>query len=68
MSAWRYPHERDELVERVIRAEKARRVAEEKARALMAGQDDAVTLLAARVMELEDIVRRLNEARARRAS
>ncbi len=56
----RHPREREELVERVIRAERAARIAEVKVRALMADVD-GVTALAVRVVELEDIVARQNE-------
>lgn len=59
MSDWRYPTERGELVERLIRAERAARVAEMRCRALQEA-DDFTTLLATRIVELEDIVSRQN--------
>lgn len=62
---WRDQNERAELVERLIAAERRARVAEEKARALAQGED-AVTVLAARVVELEDIIARQNELAGKR--
>lgn len=59
MSDWRHPGEREELVERLIRAERAARVAEMRYRAVTE-TDDFATLLAARIVELEDIVSRQN--------
>lgn len=58
-NTWRHGTERHELVERVIQAEKARNVAERKASALMGSRDD-VTHLVTRIVELEEIVERLN--------
>ena len=59
MSTWRNPSERDQLVERLIQAERRARVAEMKCRVLL-GSDDEITILAARVVELEGIVEKLN--------
>ena len=68
-SDWRHPQERDELVERVIAAEKRTRLVEqalrERVRAeelFLAGRPDVKALLA-RVVELEGIIERLNADR-----
>ena len=61
MSEWRHPGERRELVERVIAAEKATRIAEAKCRVLMAQEPrDEITRLAVRLVELEDDLARAN--------
>lgn len=58
---WRHPGERAELVERVIKAEKRALIAETRARAATADDPrDEVTNLMVRIVELEDIVSRLN--------
>lgn len=67
MGRWRDKNERAVLVERVVRAEKAARLAEEKCRALM-GDEDRLTVMAARIVELEDIVAKLNAKIARRSA
>lgn len=61
---WRHQEERAELVARLVLAERRARVAESKVRGLL-GDRDHVSALAARVVELEDIVSRLNEKLAR---
>ena len=76
-NTWRHPKERDELVDRLIRAEKANRVLEAELRARvvaeekhLAGHPDQAALLE-RIRELEGIVQRQNELRMsgkRRAS
>lgn len=53
-----WPQERLELVERVIRAEKAARIAEAKARALL--EDDAISAVVAERDDLRVTVARLN--------
>ena len=67
MGRWRDNNERATLVERVIAAERRARIAEEKCRALM-GDEDRLTVMAARIVELEDIIQRQNAKIARRAS
>ena len=67
LGRWRDKNERARLVERVIAAERRARIAEDKVRALM-GDEDRVTVMAARIIELESIVERLNAKIARRAS
>ena len=59
MGRWRDKNERATLVERVIAAERRARIAEEKSRALM-GDEDRLTVMAARIIELEDIIQRQN--------
>ena len=66
-STWRHPGERAELVERVIKAEKLVRIAQSQARAAIPDEArDEITRLAVRVVELEDIVARLNAKLAER--
>lgn len=67
LHGWRDKDERRRLVEQLCAAERRARVAEMKVRALQS-EVDGVTELAARVVELEDIVERLNRKIARRAS
>ena len=67
MSDWRHPGERAELVERVVKAEKLVRIAQSQARAAIPDEArDEITRLAVRVVELEDIVARLNAKLAER--
>lgn len=74
MSDWRHPSERDDLVARVIAAEKANRLLEEELRIRvrleeqhLAGHPTEKALLE-RVAELEGIVQRLNDTISRRRS
>jgi hypothetical protein len=71
-NVWRGPQERKDLVERLIKAEKANRLLEDELRArvraeeaFLAGHPSEAALLA-RVAELEGIVVRLNEKLTRR--
>lgn len=64
---WRDRGERAGLVERVCAAERRARVAEAKVRELM-GDTDRCSSLAARVVELEDIVERLNAKLAKKGT
>lgn len=64
-ATWRHPGERAELVAQLVLANRRARVAEAKVRELMSA-DDRCTALATRVVELEDIVSRLNEKLSRR--
>lgn len=60
-NTWRSPGERADLVERLVAAEKGRRIAEMKARAALAEHPrDEVTHLAVRIVELEDSLERAN--------
>ncbi len=71
-NTYRYPKERAELVERLIKAEKANRVLEDELRqriraeeAHLAGNPDVAALMD-RIRELEGIIQRQNEKIARR--
>lgn len=73
-NTWRHPQERADLVERLIKAEKANRVIEDELRQRirreerhLAGNPDQAALLE-RIAELEGIVQRLNERISRRKS
>lgn len=63
-----WPTERLELVERLIRSEHARAIAERKVRALERPNDPdhGLTALAVRVEELEQIIERQNQTIAAR--
>lgn len=59
-SEWRFPKERAELVELVVRLEKKCRLLEAENRALQGPERDVVSGLMGRIAELEAIVEKQN--------